>query len=375
MDFSLSEEQQLLKDSITQFVDKDYLFDVRQKNIKSELGYSSDFWKTFADLGWLGMPFSEADGGYDGGPIDLMVIMESLGRGLVVEPYIPNVVLAGGLISRLGNEEQKTNFLPKIISGEIQMSLAFAEPQSRFNLSDVITTAKKDGENYILDGYKAVVMNGPSSDILIVVARTSGTQLEEKGLSLFLVDPSVKGVSLRNYSNVDGSKASEVTLEGVEVSSSSLLGDEGNIYSVLEEVIDLATLAISAEAVGIMEKMNEITLEYTKTREQFGETLSSFQALQHRMVDTFMAYEQTKSLLLMCAAKLTDKADDATKAVSALKYQVGIAAKQVGEESVQLHGGMGVTDETNIGHFFKRLTTIRAIFGNTDYHLKRYSAL
>ena len=375
MDFSLSEEQQLLKDSITQFVDKDYLFDVRQKNIKSELGYSSDFWKTFADLGWLGMPFSEADGGYDGGPIDFMVIMESLGRGLVVEPYIPNVVLAGGLISRLGNEEQKTNFLPKIISGEIQMSLAFAEPQSRFNLSDVITTAKKDGENYILDGYKAVVMNGPSSDTLIVVARTSGTQLDEKGLSLFLVDPSAKGVSLRNYSNVDGSKASEVTLEGVEVSTSSLLGDEGNIYSVLEEVIDLATLAISAEAVGIMEKMNEITLEYTKTREQFGETLSSFQALQHRMVDTFMAYEQTKSLLLMCAAKLTDKADDATKAVSALKYQVGIAAKQVGEESVQLHGGMGVTDETNIGHFFKRLTTIRAIFGNTDYHLKRYSAL
>ena len=375
MDFSLSEEQQLLKDSITQFVDKDYLFDVRQKNIKSELGYSSDFWKTFADLGWLGMPFSEADGGYDGGPIDLMVIMESLGRGLVVEPYIPNVVLAGGLISRLGNEEQKTNFLPKIISGEIQMSLAFAEPQSRFNLSDVITTAKTDGENYILDGYKAVVMNGPSSDTLIVVARTSGTQLDEKGLSLFLVDPSAKGVSLRNYSNVDGSKASEVTLEGVEVSTSSLLGDEGNIYSVLEEVIDLATLAISAEAVGIMEKMNEITLEYTKTREQFGETLSSFQALQHRMVDTFMAYEQTKSLLLMCAAKLTDKADDATKAVSALKYQVGIAAKQVGEESVQLHGGMGVTDETNIGHFFKRLTTIRAIFGNTDYHLKRYSAL
>ena len=255
------------------------------------------------------------------------------------------------------------------------MSLAFAEPQSRFNLSDVITTATKDGENYILDGYKAVVMNGPSSDTLIVVARTSGTQLEEKGLSLFLVDPAAKGVSLRNYSNVDGSKASEVTLEGVEVSSSSLLGDEGNIYSVLEEVIDLATLAISAEAVGIMEKMNEITLEYTKTREQFGETLSSFQALQHRMVDTFMAYEQTKSLLLMCAAKLTDKADDATKAVSALKYQVGIAAKQVGEESVQLHGGMGVTDETNIGHFFKRLTTIRAIFGNTDYHLKRYSAL
>ena len=375
MDFSLSEEQQLLKDSITQFVDKDYQFDIRQKNVSSDLGYSSEFWKTFADLGWLGMPFSEEDGGYNGGPTDLMVIMESLGRGLVVEPYIPNVVLAGGLISRLGSSEQKSNLLPKIISGENQMSVAFSEPQSRFNLSDVITSAKKDGDNYILDGYKSVVMNGPSSNFIIVVARTSGKQLEEKGLTLFLLDPSLEGVSLRNYSNVDGSKASEVTLESVTVSSSSMLGKEGEAYNSLEEVIDLATLAISAEAIGIMEKMNEITLEYTKTREQFGETLSSFQALQHRMVDTFMAYEQTKSLLLMCAAKLTDKTEDASKSVSALKYQVGIAAKHVGEEAVQLHGGMGVTDETNIGHYFKRLTTIRAIFGNTDYHLKRYSDL
>ena len=375
MDFSLSEEQQLLKDSITQFVDKDYQFDIRQKNVSSDLGYSSEFWKTFADLGWLGMPFSEEDGGYNGGPTDLMVIMESLGRGLVVEPYIPNVVLAGGLISRLGSSEQKSNILPKIISGENQMSVAFSEPQSRFNLSDVITSAKKDGDNYILDGYKSVVMNGPSSNFIIIVARTSGKQLEEKGLTLFLLDPSLEGVSLRNYSNVDGSKASEVTLESVTVSSSTMLGKEGEAYNSLEEVIDLATLAISAEAIGIMEKMNEITLEYTKTREQFGETLSSFQALQHRMVDTFMAYEQTKSLLLMCAAKLTDKTEDASKSVSALKYQVGIAAKHVGEESVQLHGGMGVTDETNIGHYFKRLTTIRAIFGNTDYHLKRYSDL
>ncbi|RCL40564.1 MAG: pimeloyl-CoA dehydrogenase small subunit [Gammaproteobacteria bacterium] len=375
MDFSLSEEQQLLKDSITQFVDKDYQFDIRQRNVSSDLGYSSEFWKTFADLGWLGMPFSEEDGGYNGGPTDLMVIMESLGRGLVVEPYIPNVVLAGGLISRLGSSEQKSNLLPKIISGENQMSVAFSEPQSRFNLSDVITSAKKDGDNYILDGYKSVVMNGPSSNFIIIVARTSGKQLEEKGLTLFLLDPSLEGVSLRNYSNVDGSKASEVTLESVTVSSSTMLGKEGEAYNSLEEVIDLATLAISAEAIGIMEKMNEITLEYTKTREQFGETLSSFQALQHRMVDTFMAYEQTKSLLLMCAAKLTDKTEDASKSVSALKYQVGIAAKHVGEEAVQLHGGMGVTDETNIGHYFKRLTTIRAIFGNTDYHLKRYSDL
>ena len=375
MDFSLTEEQQLLKDSIVQFVDKDYQFETRQKNLKSELGYSSDFWKTFANLGWLGMPFSENDGGFNGGPIDLMVIMESLGRGLVVEPYIPSIVLSGGLISKLGSVEQKSEYLPKLISGDMQMSVAFSEPQSRFDLNDVTTSAKKENDEFVLDGYKAVVMNGPSSDMIIVVARTSGNQLDRKGLTLFLVNPESKGVSMRNYSTVDGSKASEVTLESVKVSSNNILGKENEAFGPLEEIIDMATLAISAEAVGIMEKMNEITLEYTKTREQFGSTLSSFQALQHRMVDTFMAYEQTKSLLLMCAAKLSDKAEDSKKAVSALKYQVGLASKHVGEESVQLHGGMGVTDETNIGHYFKRLTTIRAIFGNTDHHLKRYSAL
>jgi len=375
MDFSLTEEQQLLKDSIVQFVDKDYQFETRQKNLKSELGYSSDFWKTFANLGWLGMPFSEKDGGFNGGPIDLMVIMESLGRGLVVEPYIPSIVLSGGLLSKLGSAEQKSEYLPKLISGDMQMSVAFSEPQSRFDLNDVTTSAKKENDEFIIDGYKAVVMNGPSSDMIIVVARTSGSQLDTKGLTLFLVDPELNGVSMRNYSTVDGSKASEVTLESVKVSSNNILGKENEAFEPLEEVIDMATLAISAEAVGIMEKMNEITLEYTKTREQFGSTLSSFQALQHRMVDTFMAYEQTKSLLLMCAAKLSDKAEDSKKAVSALKYQVGLASKHVGEESVQLHGGMGVTDETNIGHYFKRLTTIRAIFGSTDHHLKRYSAL
>lgn len=375
MDFSLTEEQQLLKDSIVQFVDKDYQFETRQKNLKSELGYSSDFWKTFANLGWLGMPFSEKDGGFNGGPIDLMVIMESLGRGLVVEPYIPSIVLSGGLISKLGSEEQKSEYLPKLISGDMQMSVAFSEPQSRFDLNDVTTSAKKENDEFVLDGYKAVVMNGPSSDMIIVVARTSGSQLDRKGLTLFLIDPESKGVSMRNYSTVDGSKASEVTLESVKVSSNNILGEENEAFGPLEEIIDMATLAISAEAVGIMEKMNQITLEYTKTREQFGSTLSSFQALQHRMVDTFMAYEQTKSLLLMCAAKLSDKAEDSKKAVSALKYQVGLASKHVGEESVQLHGGMGVTDETNIAHYFKRLTTIRAIFGNTDHHLKRYSAL
>jgi alkylation response protein AidB-like acyl-CoA dehydrogenase len=261
------------------------------------------------------------------------------------------------------------------MSGELQMSFAFTEPQSRFDLNDVTTSAKLDGDNYVVDGYKAVVMNGPASDKIIVSCRTSGNQLDEDGISLLLIDKDSKGLSSRDYSNVDGSKASEVTLENVSVPKTNLIGDEGKAFKIISQVIDLATLAISAEAVGIMQKMNELTLEYTKTREQFGQTLSKFQALQHRMVDTFMVHEQTKSLLLMAAAKLNDNAPDASKSISALKFQIGSAAKLIGEESIQLHGGMGVTEEMSIGHYFKRLTTIRTIFGNSDYHLKRYSSL
>ena len=218
-------------------------------------------------------------------------------------------------------------------------------------------------------------MNGPSSEKIIVTCRTSGSQLDEDGISLIIIDKDSAGLSSRDYSNVDGSKASEITLENVSVPKENLLGEEGKALNTISEVIDLATLAISAEAVGIMQKMNELTLDYTKTREQFGQALSKFQALQHRMVDTFMVHEQTKSLLLMAAAKLNDNAPDASKSISALKFQIGSAAKLIGEESIQLHGGMGVTEEMSIGHYFKRLTTIRTIFGNSDYHLKRYSSL
>jgi alkylation response protein AidB-like acyl-CoA dehydrogenase len=257
----------------------------------------------------------------------------------------------------------------------MHLAFAFAEPQSRFDLNDVTTSAVKDGDNFKLNGYKSVVMNGPAADKLIISARTSGNQMDKSGISLFVVDRDVSGVSLRDYSNVDGSKASELTLENVVLSKDAILGEEGNAFSSIEYVVNLATLAISAEAIGIMQKMNELTLEYTKTREQFGQALSQFQALQHRMVDTFMVHEQTKSLLLMAATKLNDQAEDAVKSISALKYQVGNAAKLIGEESIQLHGGMGVTEEMSIGHYFKRLTTIRTIFGNSDYHLKKYSSL
>jgi alkylation response protein AidB-like acyl-CoA dehydrogenase len=279
------------------------------------------------------------------------------------------------LISRLGTQDQKDTILPNLFSGDMHLAFAFAEPQSRFDLNDVTTSAVKDGDNFKLNGYKSVVMNGPAADKLIISARTSGNQMDKSGISLFIVDRDASGVSLRDYSNVDGSKASELTMENVVLSKDAILGEEGNAFSSIEHVVNLATLAISAEAIGIMQKMNELTLEYTKTREQFGQALSQFQALQHRMVDCFMVHEQTKSLLLMAATKLNDQADDAVKSISALKYQVGNAAKLIGEESIQLHGGMGVTEEMSIGHYFKRLTTIRTIFGNSDYHLKKYSSL
>jgi alkylation response protein AidB-like acyl-CoA dehydrogenase len=304
-----------------------------------------------------------------------MVILEAFGTGLIVEPYIPNIVLSGNLISGLGTQDQKDTILPNLFSGDMHLAFGFAEPQSRFDLNDVTTSAVKDGDNFKLNGYKSVVMNGPAADKLIISARTSGNQMDKSGISLFIVDRDASGVSLRDYSNVDGSKASELTMENVVLSKDAILGEEGNAFSSIEHVVNLATLAISAEAIGIMQKMNELTLEYTKTREQFGQALSQFQALQHRMVDCFMVHEQTKSLLLMAATKLNDQADDAVKSISALKYQVGNAAKLIGEESIQLHGGMGVTEEMSIGHYFKRLTTIRTIFGNSDYHLKKYSSL
>ena len=238
-----------------------------------------------------------------------------------------------------------------------------------------MTKASVSDDGYVLDGYKALVHNASASDTLIVSSRTSGNQCDEKGISLFLIDTNSKGVSLRNYSTIDGGKASELTLENVTISKDSLLGEIDEGFSTIDNAIDLATLGICAEAVGIMAKMNEMTLDYTKTREQFEQKLSQFQALQHRMVDNFMHYEQSKSLLVMCAAKMNDNTQDKKKALASLKYQIGLSGKHIGEESIQLHGGMGVTDEMHIGHYFKRLTTIRTLYGNSDYHLSNYASL
>ena len=375
MDFTFNEEQSLIQDQVDQFVQKEYDWETRQALSNSDLGFGEDNWKKFADLGWLGICVSEDSGGFGGSSIESMLIMEAFGKGLVVEPFLETVIMSGGLIDDHGSDEQKSSVLEPAISGEMHLALAYAEPQSRFNLSDVVTEAKSDGDSFILNGYKSVVMNGPSADKIIISARTSGAQLDESGISLFIVDANSDGLNKTNYKTVDGRRASDLTLENVSVSKSSLIGDQDKGFAILDSAIDKAILAISAEAVGAMEVLYKTTVEYTKTREQFGSAIGKFQVLQHRMVDRFMEYEQCKSLLYMATMKHEEGAEDAKKAISGLKYQVGKAGKFIGQQAVQLHGGMGVTDELNVGHYFKRLTTVGTIFGNTDYHLKKYTSL
>ena len=375
MDFTFNEEQGLIKGQVEQFIQRDYDWETRQSFILNDSGFSQKNWKTFAELGWLGISLSEESGGFGGSAIDTMIVMEEFGKGLVLEPFLETVVMCAGLIDSTGNSEQKKEILSEVVEGRMQLALAYAEPQSRFNLADVMTEAKQDGDNFILNGFKSVVMNGPNANQIIISARTSGDQRDELGISLFAVEAESSGLSLRNYQTVDNRRASELTLESVTVPSSSLVGELNQGFKELDSSIDRAILAISAEAVGAMEILYKTTVEYTKTREQFGTPIGKFQVLQHRMVDMFMEYEQCKSLLYMATMKHDEASSDAKKAISGLKYQVGNATKFVGQQAVQLHGGMGVTDELNVGHYFKRLTTIGTIFGNSDYHLKKYTAL
>ena len=376
MDFSFSEEQTLLQDSVERFIQNDYAFEARQNNVKDEQGFSGGNWKTFAELGWLGVPFSEADGGFGGSAIESMIMMEQFGKGLVVEPFLPTVVLAGGALKIGGSAAQKEKYLAGIIDGSLQGALAYAEPQGRFNLADLTTTAKKQDDGYVLNGYKAVVLNGPAADVLVVSARTSGDQRDPQGVSLFLVPANAQGVSRRDYPTVDALRAAEITLENVKVSADALIGEEGKGLPIIEQVVDEGILAIGSEAVGCMEVLYKDTVEYCKTREQFGQPIGKFQVLQHRMVDMFMEHEQSKSLMYMAAMRLDEGyTAEAQKAVSAFKVQVGKSGRFVGQSAVQLHGGMGMTEELRIGHYFKRLTTVDTLFGNVDFHLKRFGAL
>ena len=376
MDFSFSDEQTLLQESVSRFITNDYGFESRQKHSRSDAGYSLENWQTFAELGWLGVPFSENHGGFGGGAVETMLLMEEFGKGLVVEPYLATVVACGSALNEFGSEDQKSSFIPEIIDGSKLWALAFAEPQGRFNLADLTTTATARNGSYLLSGHKSVVINGPNANFFIVSVRTSGEQRDETGVSLFIIPSDAKGLSRRDYPTVDGQRASELILDNVELDEASRLGEEGQGLNILQQAIDFATLAIGSEAVGCMEVLYKDTVEYCKNREQFGQPIGKFQVLQHRMVDMFMEHEQSKSLMFMAAMRWDEGyGAEAQKAVSAFKVQVGKSGKFVGQSAVQLHGGMGMTDELNIGHYFKRLTIIDTMFGNVDHHLKRFGSL
>ena len=373
LDLELSEEQQLLQDSANRFIEREYDFADRRKAANSEEGFRRSAWKTFADLGWLAVGLPEDQGGF-GGARETAVLMEALGRGLVVEPYLATVVMAGKAVALAGSDAQKDEMLGQVISGELLMSLAHGELKSRYTISHVETRAEASGDGWILNGHKGVVLNGDTADRLVVSARTSGATTDEDGISLFIVDPEADGVTVRGYPTNDGGRAAEITLENV--TAEAMLGEEGKAYPVLEEVIDRAAAALCAESLGLMAVLNDMTTEYAKTREQFGQAIGKFQILQHRMVDMFVALEESRSLTAVYMADV-DSSDrnERRYAVSAMKVQCDKAGRSVGQEAVQLHGGIAMTDDYSASHYFKRLSVIARLFGDSDWHLDRFAEL
>ena len=373
MNFELSDEQKMIQQSVERFVQDNYDLNTRISLSSDNLGYSNDYWKSMAELGWLGLPFDESDGGFGGNQIDVLVIMEQFGKGLVLEPYLASVVMGGGALKKGGTESLKNEILPGLVDGTKQLSFAYAEQQSRFDLEDVITSARKEKDTFILNGQKSMVQNAETADHIVIAARTSGGQIDENGITLFLVDANSEGLSMDNFPTVDGLRASEITLENVSLNADRVVGNVDEGFEILQSVANDAILALSAEAVGAMEVLYKDTVEYTQQREQFDHPMSEFQVLQHRMVDMFMEYEQCKSMLYRATMESVQDPKAAQRTIHGLKHLIGKSGLFVGENAVQLHGGMGVTEELRIGHFFKRLLVIDSMFGNADHHLQKFT--
>jgi alkylation response protein AidB-like acyl-CoA dehydrogenase len=375
MDIQFTEEQELLRSSVQRLLRDRYDFDIRRKIVTSEEGWSRKHWASFAELGLLAAPFSEEQGGLGGGPLSTMIVMHEFGRHLVVEPFVETIVLAGGLIEDVGSAEQKAAYLPDIISGEKVWALAWAEGRSRYDLGHVSATARRDGDGYVLSGTKVAVVAAPWADQLIVSARTSGDRSDRSGVSLFVVGRHSPNLHLQSFKTIDGRRAAEVALMNVRVPASQMLGPEGAGVAALEAARDRAIAALCAEAVGAMGELNSATLEYTKTRKQFGVTLGTFQVLQHRMVDMFIAHEEALSLMQHLNLSLAAREPGGSRLASGAKSKIGYAARFVSDQAVQLHGGMGMTDELNIGHYFKRISSINIQFGDPAFHVLRYAQL
>ncbi len=374
MEFDYTEEQLALQDTLQRFISRDYDFDKRKAILRSELGYSADAWKQYAELGLLSLPLPEAFGGLGGNAVDVMLVMEQFGQGLLMEPYLSSVVLCGGLLRDAGADELKQKFLPQISEGAAKMSLACYEAAGRYDLSHVACTAVQKGGAWQLSGRKTVVLDGPSADYFLVTARSAGQVNDRSGVSLFLVPRDAKGLTVAGYPTQIGARAADLLLDAVAVSGAALIGAPGAALPVVERAIDRGIAALCAEAVGVMNALNKATLEYLKTRKQFGVAIGTFQALKHRMADMLIAAEQSRSMAVIAAVN-ADSADAAerARAIAAAKAYIGQAGRLVGQQAVQLHGGMGVVDEHIVSHYFKRLTMIDLTFGDADYHLGRFS--
>ena len=370
MDFDFTDEQRLLKDSVERLLADCYDFESRRGYGGQAEGWSPEIWAQYAELGLLGLPFAEEHGGFGGGPVETMIVMESFGRALALEPYLATIILGGGFLRHGGSAAQREEIIPQIAEGGLRLAFAHTERQSRYHLHDVATTAQRDGEAWVLEGAKGVVLHGDTADRFIVSARTAGGRRDRDGIGLFLVDATAPGIERRGYPTQDGQRAAEITFAGVRVGSEGVIGEPESALPLIERVVDEAIAALCAEAVGAMEAMHVATVDYLKTRKQFGVPIGSFQALQHRAADMFIALEQARSMAMF--ATMMSGAEDAAerrKAVAAAKVQIGRSGRFIGQSAVQLHGGVGMTMEFKVGHYFKRTTMIDTLFGDADYHL------
>lgn len=373
MDFDLNNEQRLLKDSVDRLIADRYSFEARRGYAAEPGGWSRGLWAQFAELGLLGLPFSEEDGGFGGGAVETALVMEAFGRGLVIEPYLSTVVMCGGLLRHLGTKEQRDRLIAEIASGERTLAYAQIERQSRHSLNDVRTKAERDGEAWRLTGAKSLVLHGETADTLLVSARIAGGERERHGIGVFLVEAESAGVARRGYPTQDGMRAAEIELAGVQ---GELLGGSDDALPAMERVQDETLAAVAAESVGVMAAMHDLTVDYLKTRKQFGRPIGDNQALQHRSVDMYVSLEQARSMSFF--ATMMAQEDDPTerqRAMHAAKVQIGRSGRHIGQEAVQLHGGIGVTMEYSVGHYFKRMTMIERGFGDTQAHLAALARL
>lgn len=376
MDFDLSEEQSILKDSLDRLLGDKYGFEDRKRYMAGSEGWSPELWGQYAEMGLLALPFSEEDGGLGGTAVETAIVMESLGKALALEPYFTTAILGGAFLRYGGNDDQRAQYIPAVAEGALKLAFAQVERNSRYDLQHVETTARKDGAGYVLNGQKSVVLHGDSADKLFVTARTAGDVRDENGIGVFLVDSNADGVTVRGYRTQDGLRAAEVTFDNVAVGAEAVFGDAENGLPLVRRVVDTGIAALAAESIGVMSAMHALTVDYLKVRKQFGVAIGQFQVLQHAAVDMFVAIEQARSISLY--ATMMADSDDATeraRAMHAAKAEIGRGGKIVGENAIQLHGGVGMTMEYAVGHYFKRMTMLNIAHGDADYHLRALAAM